>query len=170
MRTPIDRRPAAYFWCPNVIFRQCPVFNNGNNRPGTRYSSVDEIAPPVDDAENYARAGAAYGPAAPTWTYTADEPTDLYSEAISGAQRLPNGNTLICDGVHGVFLEVTPAGETVWKYVNPVTNTGPLAQGDTAALDHRGHAYNAVFKIHRYAPDYPGLAGRDLTPGAPLEL
>ncbi len=29
---------------------------------------------------------------------------------------------------------------------------------------------NIVFKTQRYAPDYPGLAGRDLTPGAPIEL
>jgi hypothetical protein len=28
---------------------------------------------------------------------------------------------------------------------------------------------NAVFKIARYAPDYPGLAGRNLTPQGPIE-
>jgi len=34
----------------------------------------------------------------------------------------------------------------------------------------RGHLWNAVFKVHRYAPDYPGLAGRDLTPKGVIEL
>jgi len=27
---------------------------------------------------------------------------------------------------------------------------------------------NSVFKAYRYAPDYPGLQGKDLTPGLPL--
>ena len=34
---------------------------------------------------------------------------------ISGAYRLPNGNTLICEGDFG-YWEVTPNGEVVWKY------------------------------------------------------
>jgi hypothetical protein len=44
-----------------------------------------------------------------------------------------------------------------------------LAQGGLPGRDMRGHLWNAVFKIHRYAPDYPGLAGRDLSPGKPIE-
>ena len=39
---------------------------------------------------------------------------------ISGTQRLPNGDTLICAGVSGTIFEVTPEKETVWEYVNPV--------------------------------------------------
>ena len=39
---------------------------------------------------------------------------------ISGAQRLPNGNTLVCSGINGVVFEVTPEKEMVWKYANPV--------------------------------------------------
>jgi len=148
------------------------VFNNGNNRPAGQYSSVDEIVPPVDANGYYSQQppGVPYGPAAAVWSYVADNPTDMYSEAISGAQRLPNGNTLIDDGVHGDLFEVTPAGETVWRYVDPVINTGPLVQGAAIPLDDRGHQYNAVFKVRRYAPDYPGLVGRDLTPGDPIEL
>ena len=112
------------------------VFNNGLRRlpPGVTdsrdlppyevgkdwgYSSVDEIVPPVDASGNYTiAAGGAYGPTELTWTYVANPPTDMFAEAISGAQRLPNGNTLICDGTSGILLEVTPAGETVWKKVN----------------------------------------------------
>ena len=33
-----------------------------------------------------------------------------------------------------------------------------------------GRTENQVFRVHRYAPDYPGLAGRDLTPGEQLEI
>ncbi|MCP4220743.1 MAG: arylsulfotransferase (ASST) [bacterium] len=148
------------------------VYNNGCNRLAGQYSSVDEIVLPVDTFGNYTlpAAGEAFLPRQPLWVYTAANPTDLYSEAISGAQRLPNGNTLICDGTHGVFLEVTSSGQTVWHYINPVVNTGPLTQGETPTLDVRGHSYNAVFKIRRYAQDYPAFAGRDLSPLEPIEL
>lgn len=152
---------------------ECPgagnmlIFNNGLGR---NYSSVDEIATPVNADGSYSlTAGLAYSPKSLTWTYVATPPSSMYSEAISGAQRLPNGNTLICDGVHGIFLEVTSEGETVWHYVNPVTKTGPLIQGETPPLDDRGHQYNAVFKIHRYPPEYPAFTGKDLTPGDPIE-
>ena len=66
---------------------------------------------------------------------------DFYAGHISGAQRLPNGNTLICDGPHGIFFEVTQEKKIVWKYTNMFPNL----------ID------NHVFTIHRYAPDYPGL-------------
>jgi len=74
--------------------------------------------------------------------------------------------------VHGVFLEVTALGETVWRYVNPVVRTGPLAQGSEIPPDpaRAGEYMNAVFKVYRYAPDYPGLAGRDLTPKGTVEF
>jgi hypothetical protein len=44
----------------------------------------------------------------------------FYSTYISSAQRLPNGNTLICEGnPQGRFFEVTPNKEIVWEYVFP---------------------------------------------------
>ncbi|MCF7974976.1 MAG: aryl-sulfate sulfotransferase [Phycisphaerae bacterium] len=136
----------------------------GRNR-GESYSTVDEIIPPVDDKGNYILGeGKAFGPEKLTWTYAAPNKTDLYAEAISGCQRLPNGNTLICDGTAGVFFEVTPAGEKVWEYVNPVDGEKPLEQGDPIAIDERGHPMNAVFKIHRYPLDYAAFAGKDMTP------
>jgi len=135
------------------------------------YSSVDEIVPPADAAGRYTlTVGRAYGPGKLAWTYEAKDRGSFYAEAISGAQRLPNGNTLICDGTHGVLFEVTPTGQTVWKYVCPVDRSGPMPQGQKPGLDHRGHNWNAVFKVHRYGGDYPGLAGRDLTPGEVIEL
>jgi len=95
------------------------VFNNGRGRPGGNYSSVDEIVLPVDKQGRYAReAGRAYGPKEPVWSYVSK--ADFYSMHISGAQRLPNGNTLVCSGERGMLLEVTPRKEVVWKYANPV--------------------------------------------------
>ncbi len=118
--------PAGYPGAGHIL-----VFNNGTGRPGGDYSSVDEIVPPVDGSGHYT----SYGPSAPTWTYSADTPTDFYAANISSAQRLPDGNTLVCDGPEGRFFEVTPEGETVWEY------------------DYEGD----VFRITRYAADYAGL-------------
>ncbi|MCP4683651.1 MAG: arylsulfotransferase (ASST) [Desulfobacterales bacterium] len=112
------------------------IFNNGQGRPDGNYSSVDEIVPPVNPDGSYVLAtGASYGPDAPLWSYTATPVTDFYAQNISGAQRLPNGNTLICRGPDGLFFEVTTSGEKVWEY------------------DYDG----AVFRVERYSPSYVGL-------------
>jgi hypothetical protein len=82
---------------------------------------VDELIPPADAAGQYPRKpGAAFGPEKPLWSYSAPKKADFFSFFISGAQRLANGNTLICSGANGTVFEVTPAKEIVWKYVNPV--------------------------------------------------
>jgi hypothetical protein len=96
------------------------IFNNGNNRPGSYYSSVDEIIPPVDiNGSYYLETDGIYGPKEPIWCYTDDDPTDFYAYYLGGAQRLPNGNTLICDGSSGRFFEVTPEKIIIWEYINP---------------------------------------------------
>jgi len=46
------------------------------------------------------------------WSYTNP---DLFNGKVSGANRLSNGNTLICEGDYG-YWEVTPNGEIAWKY------------------------------------------------------
>jgi hypothetical protein len=43
----------------------------------------------------------------------------LFSPFISGASRLPNGNTLVCQGSNGRVFELTPEKEIVWEYVSP---------------------------------------------------
>lgn len=97
------------------------VFNNGGHRPDGDYSSVDELVLPVDEKGRYTlEPGKAYGPKAAAWRYTAPKKSDFYAFFISGANRLPNGNTFICSGPNGTIFEVTPEGKTVWKYVNPV--------------------------------------------------
>jgi hypothetical protein len=118
------------------------VFNNGLGRPGSDYSSVDEIIPPVDGSGKYFyQSGSAYGPKGPVWSYVAENPTDFFAVNLAGAQRLPNGNTLICDGPHGKLFEVTPTKEIVWEYQNQYPDL----------IDSH------LFKVNRYPPDYPGL-------------
>jgi len=210
------------------------VFNNGLGRSKRRFSTVDIIVPPVlKDGSYISKHGVAFGPAKPVWSYAAQNKTDFFSPNISGAQRLPNGNTLICSGANGTFFEVTPDKKLVWKYINPVVNQGPGngrpgrqsppmsfdeqgpdrrplpggfgARGDRGRrpMDERGNfgpgprqmpgagqlrprqrsngqrpmndrgmtapgmegPRNEVFRAYRYGPDYPGLKGKDLTPG-----
>jgi len=43
----------------------------------------------------------------------------FYSNLISGAQRLKNGNTLITEGHGGRVFEVTSNKEIVWEYISP---------------------------------------------------
>jgi hypothetical protein len=50
------------------------------------------------------------------WQYTAP---NFYSYNIAGAQRLPNGNTLITEGAPGRIFEVTPDKQIVWEFMNP---------------------------------------------------
>ena len=96
------------------------IFNNGSGRD---YSSIEEIEPPVDGEGNYSSTpGVPFGPDETTWTYVGEVPENFYAMNVSGAHRFPNGNTLICDGPHGTFFEVTMEGDTAWYYINPVTN------------------------------------------------
>jgi len=142
------------------------IFNNGRTRLGGQYSTVDEIIPPVDQNGNYLLdPGSTYGPDQLLWTYVDPVPSDFFSPNVSGSQRQPNGNTLICNGTWGRFFEVTNEGELVWLYVNPVIASGPMPYEDPIPSTQ-----NSAFRVYRYAADYPGLEGRDLTPGDPIEL
>jgi hypothetical protein len=141
------------------------VFNNGLYRPAGAYSTVDEFIPPIDSAGRYARPapGVRFDPLEPCWTYIAAPPESLYSGFISSAQRLANGNTLVCVGNGGCFREVAPDGRLVWRYQNPVASA-TLVQGDDPAL-----RLCDVFRTVKYAPDYSGFQGRKLVPGYPVE-
>lgn len=62
------------------------------------------------------------------WQYTAESsgqpPWAFFSSFVSNAQRLPNGNTLITEGMRGRIFQVTPVGGIVWEYVSPFTGRG----------------------------------------------
>ncbi len=144
------------------------VFNNGQGRPEGNYSSVDVLKPPMDGSGNYIIDGLnPYGPEELSWSYfNINNPSDFFSANISGADRLPNGNTLICEGRGGHFFEVDSIGNIVWDYVNPISGTGPLNQMQQPVA-------NDVFRTQRYALNYPGfdnVDSLDLVPGDPLEI
>jgi len=148
-------------------------FNNGLGRGGTySFSTVDEFTPAVDTSGNYTLVVGYATPNDLTWTYKGDSEDSLYSENISGAYRLPNGNTIICSGTIGEFREVTSSGDVVWKYICPVELTGRITQGNKPAADaaRAGETMNSVFRVYKYALDYTAFVGKDLTPGDFVEL
>jgi|GEM_PF-202479 len=140
------------------------VYNNGSGRQPF-FSSVDIINPPTtSEGEYIVPETNAFKPDQPEYSYTdPDNREDFFSLILSSAQRLPNGNTLICEGTNGRFFEINPNEEVVWEYFNPDTKDGILSQGDTPPTG------NNVFRVLRYAPDYAAFEGRDLTPGSPIE-
>ncbi len=103
------------------------------------------------------------------WAYTggADGPMFFYSAIMSNCQRLPNGNTFICEGTTGRLFEVTPGGELVWEYVNSLPSSEPSPKTKPCI----------VYSAYRYGLDYPGLKGmtrmpeqRQLAPGKSLTM
>lgn len=78
------------------------VFDNGYER---RYSRVIELDPVANTIE---------------WTYADDPPRRFFTGTKGSSQRLPNGNTLICQGNRGRVFEVTRDGEIVWDWMNPM--------------------------------------------------
>jgi hypothetical protein len=123
------------------------VFDNGGGRPdGSGWSEVLELRLPFDAERGFTRA---FGDAEPVWSYS--DPERFFSAFVSGAQRLPNGNTLICSGAGGRIFEVTRAGEIVWDYANPFG-------GDVTPPEHAGKAPPlALFRATRLARDHPGV-------------
>ncbi len=110
------------------------LFANGFHGTGTSFSRVLELN--KDTGET-------------VWEYQGWPPYTFYSPNISGAQRLPNGNTLICEGRTGRVFEVTHGKEIVWEYVCPYF----------AAYGPEGPS-NALFRCYRYAGDSLEIAGR----------
>ncbi|MES2593443.1 MAG: aryl-sulfate sulfotransferase [Bacteroidota bacterium] len=139
---------------------QIMVFNNGLNRTGGNYSTVEIINPPVSGF-NYTST-LPYLPSNYSWIYNAGDPNNYYAQNISGAQQLSNGNVLLCNGPLGLFTEVDSSGTTVWKYVNPVSGTGIMAQNASPAQ-------NLSFRCSFYASNYAGFAGQTLLAGNTIE-
>jgi hypothetical protein len=77
----------------------------------------------------------------------------FHSCFISSARRLPNGNTLICEGMYGRIFQVTPSGEIVWEYINPHFGTFV-----THGVPTGGAKSNWIFRAqpvpHEWVPDF----------------
>ncbi len=154
--------PEGHLGAGNLI-----VFDNGTEKERA-WSVVKEWWPPRDAEGNYVlEEGERFGPAEPDWSYQAPTPTDFFSSFISGVQRLPNGNTLICAGKQGWVFEVTPKGDVVWDWKNPY---GLDPEVDEIPEDEESDVPStALFRAERYATDHPGIVALRAK-GAPIPL
>jgi len=91
------------------------LYNNGQGRPDGDYSSVDVITPIIEENGNYSISpDLPFLPEELSWTFSHNE--NFFSGRQSGAQRLPNGNTLITVAYSNRIFEVSLEGEIVWDY------------------------------------------------------
>jgi hypothetical protein len=158
------------------------IFDNGCWCPTGYHSESIEINPFLDaDGNNtgsyvnppdagYTTAGGGFGGAGSdlsnqvAWNFKSNNINSFYAMHISGTERLPNGNTAVCSGTQGHFFEVTADKEVVWEYQNPIGAGGSVCTTQTDA-DSMGFS---VFRFYRYGPDFPGFAGKNLTPMGPI--
>jgi hypothetical protein len=118
------------------------VFNNGLFREPQAYSTTEEYD---------------YETGEIVWAFEGNEKYKLRSWIMGGAQRLQNGNMLICGGQYGHLYEVTENGDVVWEYIIPLSSNG---------IQQKVKGENiTIYNVHRYASDFLGFKGRELTPG-----
>jgi hypothetical protein len=136
----IERKTGTIIWklgAPPLCGQHAPtplpngnllIFDNGPHRldHSMPFSRVIEVEPSSKKI---------------VWEYREKRESDFFSPRISNAQRLPNGNTMICEGDFGRLFEVTAGGELVWEYVNPYFAGPPNAQN------------NRVFRAYRYSAE-----------------
>ncbi|MFQ5682042.1 MAG: arylsulfotransferase family protein [Candidatus Binatia bacterium] len=114
------------------------LFANGIHTATNPHSRVIEVDPHTGQKQ---------------WEYQGSPLWTFFSASLSGAQRFPNGNTLICEGQMGRVFEVTAGGEIVWEYICPFF----------APYQGAGPA-NSLFRAYRYGPDSPEIGGRLASP------
>jgi hypothetical protein len=138
------------------------VFNNGRGRFDGAYSSVEEIRLPKYGPGGYESKGRNV-PADSTvvWSFSGSADERFYSSHVSGAERLPNGNTLVSAGITGQIFEVTRDGKIVWNYLNPISEEESLNLPPwTFHSDPQGprpiEPYG-LFRASRVGLDHPGL-------------
>ncbi len=100
------------------------LFDNGLNRSWSRVLELNPVTRKI------------------VWEYRAPVAKDFFSLRRGAAQRMPNGNTLVANSDSGEAFEVTPAGETVWRFLNPNVN----GAGNRATIVRIKHFPKAYFQ------------------------
>ncbi len=118
------------------------IFDNGTHRRDypAPFSRVIEVDPRTS---------------AIVWEFTDPSLFGFFSPYVGNAQRLVNGNTLICEGCHGRLFEVTRSGDVVWEYVNPyfAEERFSVSGIDGAEESRRPVVNNWVFRAFRYTAE-----------------
>ena len=99
------------------------LFNNGLDRPDGNYSSIDVITPIIEENGHYSISpDLPFLPEELSWTFSDNE--NFFSGRQSGAQRLPNGNTLITIFDDNRIIEVSLLEGIIWEYILNDGSTG----------------------------------------------
>ncbi|QDU83908.1 Arylsulfotransferase (ASST) [Planctomycetes bacterium Pla163] len=105
------------------------VFNNGSGRPDGSYATVEELVLPFDPTTGFEREdGEPFEPEEPAWIFGAREDQRFEADFISGAQRLPNGSTLVCAGPTGRLFEVDREGRVLWDFTSALGGDAPTGR------------------------------------------
>jgi len=113
------------------------LFDNGTHALGISYaySRVLEINPASNEMVSEYRDD-------PWWGF--------YSAYMSNCQRLPNGNTLVCEAQTGRIFEITKTGTVVWEFINPFAPSFDPVYGHNRIIP----------RACRYGPEYEGLKAK----------
>ena len=68
---------------------------------------------------------------------------------MGSAQRLSNGNTLLCESAFGRLIEINKNQEVCWEYVCPYFASYP----EQEARDFFPIESNALFRAYKYSAD-----------------
>ncbi|KAK6070320.1 hypothetical protein SCUP234_10190 [Seiridium cupressi] len=121
----------------NILIFDNGAFRNGESITYTRAIEVDRATKKI------------------VWEYR-DRSQMLYffTPFMGSAQRLANGNTLLCESAFGQVFEVTQDGYICWEYIN--LHFAPYHDKTTAKI-FPGES-NALFRAYRYdLEDIPWL-------------
>lgn len=125
------------------------IFDNGTFRPhiSSTYSRILEVSRQTKKI---------------VWEYRdPSQPMSFFTPFMGGAQRLPNGNTLITEACFGRIFEVTPEKKTCWEFVNPEFKSYKDVEGaeDLLKIGFDFPA-NALFRAYKYTPEEIPWLGR----------
>lgn len=112
-----------------IVAKGCPgegnitVYNNGTYSGFSRVIEIDPVSGEIVWQSIYKSHG-----------------RRPMSFIMGGAQRLPNGNTLISEGLNGRLTQITRDSEIVWEYMNPYDSSTAFK--------------GAIFKANTYIDTY----------------
>lgn len=114
----------------NILIFDNGAFRNGESITYTRAIEVDCATKKI------------------VWEYRDNSQMhNFFTPFMGSAQRLSNGNTLLCESAFGRLFEVTADKHVCWEYINP--HFAPYPDEVTASI-FPGES-NALFRAYRYS-------------------
>lgn len=116
----------------NILIFDNGAFRAGESMPFTRAIEVDRTTKEI------------------VWEYRdKSQMVNFFTPFMGSAQRLANGNTLLCESAFGRVFEVTREGRVVWEYVNEWFE----AYSDEVTRKLFPGESNALFRAYRYSEE-----------------